>query len=351
MYYVNPNIENLYRTSYQESRKDFIRLDMNENPEGLPSYFFEKVMAGITPEYAAMYPEMTSLIEKISNNLNFKVENICLTNGSDDAIRLLFEVFGEPGKKVVSVTPTFEMYSVYMKMYGLVHSPVNYEKSFDVNVSKVLDSIDMDTSIVVLLNPNSPIGAPWSESEIRLIIEKASQNNALVVIDEAYYYFSTTTFLLLLNEYSNVVIFRTFSKMLSIAGSRIGYVVSNAHLINMFKKASSTYPVNCYAIRLAEEILDSPQIVEELIENERKGRIFLVNQLQEFNYEYHFNEGNYVLIKSNKPVEVIFSELKQKKILIKTYKTDLLADWIRVTTGSLEIMRLFWDSFHEIDQS
>ena len=57
MYYINPNIKNLYRTSYKESRESFLRLDMNENPEGLPSDFFKKVLNEITPEYLAMYPE------------------------------------------------------------------------------------------------------------------------------------------------------------------------------------------------------------------------------------------------------------------------------------------------------
>src|SRR5690349_3637812 len=98
MYYVNPNIKNIYRTSYSESRKNVIRLDMNENPEGLPTSFFEKVMESITPEYVAMYPEMTSLVKQLAHYLHCEPTHICLTNGSDDAIRLLFEVFGEPGK-------------------------------------------------------------------------------------------------------------------------------------------------------------------------------------------------------------------------------------------------------------
>jgi histidinol-phosphate aminotransferase len=351
MYYVNPNIKNLYRTSYSESRKNYIRLDMNENPEGLPAPFFEQVMESITPDYVAMYPEMTPVIEKLANYLHCQPTNLCLTNGSDDAIRLLFEVFGESGKKVVSVSPSFEMYAVYMNMYGMVHAPITYDENFNVSVENTLNNIDGDTGIVVLLNPNSPIGTSWLEHEVRAIIEKARENNALVVIDEAYYYFSPTTFMHYMNEYDNVMIFRTFSKMLSIAGCRIGYIMANQERIAEIKKACSTYPVNCFAIKFAEKILDNPQIINDLTEKERQGREYLLDQLEKHNYEYHFNHGNYVLIKSDKNPKEIFSELKESNILIKTYNAPILSDWIRVTTASIDIMRLFWNKFIEVENS
>ena len=323
---------------------------MNENPEGLPLDFFDKVMEGITPDYVAMYPEMTSLIEMLSSYLRCEPSNICLTNGSDDAIRLMFEVFGEPGKKVVSVTPSFEMYSVYMKMYGMIHSPIPFDDSFNVQSIDVLNSIDSDTSIVILLNPNSPIGATWTESEMITIIKKAQENHAIVVIDEAYYYFSSNTFINYMREYDNVIVFRTFSKMLSIAGARIGYVVSNEKRIAEFKKACSTYPVNSFAIRFAEKILEHPQIIDDLTVKERQGREYLLGQLEKYKYEYHFNQGNYVLIKSNKEPSFLFEELKKKRVLIKTYQAPLLDKWIRITTGSKEIMQIFWKHFIEVDR-
>lgn len=350
MYYVNPNIENLYRTSYDESRKNFIRLDMNENPEGLPKSFFNEVISSITPEDIAMYPETNSLVEKLAVYLNSSNSNIFLTNGSDDAIRLLFEVFGETGKKVVSATPSFEMYSVYIKMYGMVHAPITFNRNFDINLNDILTTIDGDTGIVVILNPNSPIGRTWTESEVREIIKKANENGALVVLDEAYFYFSSNTYLNLFREFDNLMIFRTFSKMLSIAGCRIGYVVSNERIISLLKKASSTYQINYFAIKFAEKLIERPDVIEHLINTELMGRKYLLSQLQKAKYEYHYNNGNYILIKSKRDPKEIFNKLKNKNILVKTYNTPILSDWVRVTTGSMEIMRTFWEQFEKIDQ-
>lgn len=349
MYYINQNIKKLYRSSYSESRNDFLRLDMNENPTGLPKAFFKEVMESITPEYVAMYPECHKLVHELSELLNCNSNNICLTNGSDDAIRLCFQVFGQEGKKLVSVSPSFEMYSVYNNMYGMKHCTAIYDENFNVDINDILNLIDDETRIVTILNPNSPIGKSWTKLEVIKIIEKARENRAIVVIDEAYHYFYPISFLEFINEYDNVMVFRTFSKLFSIAGCRIGYIVSNDKIIEMLKRASSTYPVNCFAIKFAETILQNPYIEKDLINKEKEGREYLLSQIKKENYEYHYNEANYILIKTNKKPMEIFNQLKEKGILIKIYSTPILKDWIRVTTADIENMMLFWDQFKSID--
>lgn len=349
MYYINPEIKNLYRTRYKESRKKFLRLDMNENPEGIPKEFLEEVLNEITPEYLAMYPETDTLIDLLAKLLKVSDSDICLTNGSDDAMRLSFEVFGEPGKNVISVSPSFEMYSVYAKMYGMNHSKVLYNEKFEVRVEDMLNLIDQDTSIVVMLNPNSPVGNNWNEEQIRMIIEKAKINGAIVIIDEAYYQFYPTSFINLLKEYDNVMIFRTFSKLFSIAGCRIGYIVSNENIINMIKNASPTYSINSVAIKFAEKILENPYITKNLIYTEKQGREYLISKLESKGYEFYNNGANYILIKSKKTPTEVFENLKNKNILIKTYSNPILEKWIRVTTGSISTMERFWREFEKID--
>ncbi|WP_270504998.1 pyridoxal phosphate-dependent aminotransferase [Paraclostridium sordellii] len=349
MYYINPKIKSLYRTRYKESRKEFLRLDMNENPEGIPKQFLEKVLSEITPEYLAMYPEMDILIGLLANTLKVSDNNICLTNGSDDAMRLAFEVFGEPGKNVISVSPSFEMYSVYANMYGMNHCKVLYNEKFEVRVEEILALINKDTSMVVMLNPNSPIGENWNEEQVRMVIEKAKINGAVVIIDEAYYHFYPKSFIKLLDEYENIMIFRTFSKLFSIAGCRIGYIVSNENIINMVKNASPTYSINSVAIKFAEKILENPDITKNLIRTEKQGREYLISKLELKEYEFYNNGANYILIKSKKTPNEVFEKLKEKNILIKTYSNPILEKWIRVTTGSINIMEKFWKEFEQID--
>ncbi|HWT73639.1 MAG TPA: histidinol-phosphate transaminase [Mobilitalea sp.] len=351
MYYIDENIKNTYRVKCKGARINYLRLDTNENPEGLPREFFDEVMNKVTPELLSMYPEKDNLIHLLSEQNQIEEECISLTNGSDEAIRLVFETFCKPGKKIVSVTPTFEMYHVYSNMFGMIHEEVPYDDNLEISAEKIIDLIDANTNLVVLLNPNSPIGTAYSESEIRAIIEKADRMDAIVIIDEAYHYFYEKTFMHLIKEFNNILIARTFSKLCSLAGLRIGYVVGSKDLIHYIENTQSTYNVNSIGLLFAEEILKRPDIMKDLQDKERRGRDYLIGELNKSEYQYNYQNGNYILIKCNLPSTEVAASLKNKNILIKTYARGLLKDWIRVTTGSKEVMEQFWNEFKLVDKS
>ena len=170
MYYINENIKDLYRVKFHDNREGVLRLDMNENPGGLPEKVFRRVMEKITPEYLATYPQKDRLMEAIAKHDALLCENISVTAGSDEAMRLIFQCFAKAGGKVVTVAPTFEMYDVYAKMFGMQHVMVEYHDDFTVDVNDICKEIDTQTNIVVLLNPNSPIGTVYQDNEIEEII-------------------------------------------------------------------------------------------------------------------------------------------------------------------------------------
>lgn len=349
MYYVNENIKDLYRVKFHDERGKILRLDMNENPGGLPKEVFERVVAKLTPEYLATYPEKDRLMEAIAHHNGIFYENVSVTAGSDEAMRLIFQCFGERGKNLVTVTPTFEMYDVYAKMFGLNHVMVEYQEDFTINVEDVLSAIDEQTGIVILLNPNSPIGAVYQKEEVCAIIKKAQSLGALVVIDEAYHYFYAPTFLPLIEQYDNLVVLRTFSKLFSMAGLRIGYVAGNKTLIEYIEKAESTFNVNNVAILFALEVIQDEQLISELIRIEEEGRKWLTAQLKQAGYTYCSQEGNYVLVYPNRPSKEIVSALKEQDIWIRDYGRGRLKGWIRISTGAVEYMQKFWEAFVKID--
>ena len=232
MYYINPNNESTQRVFPMQGRAAFHRYDANENPEGLPKEFVDSVLKELTPEFLAMYPEPERFIGKYADYLGIAKENVYCTNGSDHGIRVLLETFGEPGKEVITVSPTFEIYWVCCSLLGLKHKPVHYNADYTISVKSILEAITKDTRVVVLLNPNSPIGNLYSEEEVQQVIEKATRVGAIVVLDEAYHYFYDKTFLHFAMENDNVVLLRTFSKLMSIAGLRVGMIVGHKELIH-----------------------------------------------------------------------------------------------------------------------
>lgn len=349
MYYVNENIRDLYRVKFHDERAGVLRLDMNENPEGLPREFFDAVAAKITPEYIATYPEKDRLTGLLAEHNGTTCGNISITAGSDEAMRLIFQCFGEPGKKLLTVTPTFEMYDVYAKMFGMKHETVEYKEDFSVDVMDILRAVDGETGIIIMLNPNSPIGSTYDEGAVRKVLERAASTGAIVVIDEAYHYFYAPTFMPLIKEYDNLLILRTFSKLFSMAGLRIGYVSGDARLIEFIEKAESTFNVNNIAILFAEEVIRNKELAAEMIETEREGRLWLTARLREAGYRTLALEGNYVLFFPKKDSEMVVRELKEKNVWVRDYGRGILKGWIRVSTGAKRCMERFWEALNQVE--
>lgn len=349
-YYVDENVAKTVRVFPMQGRREYQRFDMNENPEGLPLDFVETVKTEITPEFLSTYPEPDRFLSKYANFLGVKQENVMATNGSDTAIRYILEVFGEKGKEVVTVSPTFEMYSVNCSLLNLKHVPVFYEKNYTINTQKIVAAINENTSIVVLLNPNNPMGNVYTENEVNEIVDRAEKMKAIVVIDEAYHYFYEKTFLNFAINRKNVVILRTFSKLFSLAACRLGVIISNSQIIDYLNKIRLTFDVNSVALLFGEKLIEDPQLLSQLIAIENAGKKFIVDCLNQNNYEFIECKGNFILIKTIRDAHAVAEDLKNaKKILVHAYGNGCLREYIRVSIGSEEKMQFFVKAFLEVD--
>ncbi|MGX8851834.1 pyridoxal phosphate-dependent aminotransferase [Amedibacillus sp. YH-ame10] len=349
--YVDKNIKNTERVFPEQNRYDYYRYDMNENPEGLPKDFVDSVLSEITPNFLSMYPEPDCFLKKYAKFIGGSYENVLATNGSDMAIRYLLETFGERGKEVVTVAPSFEMYWVNCSILGLKHKPVSYNNDMTIDIENIITAITKDTRIVVLLNPNNPIGNVYTEKELQLVINRANEVNAVIIIDEAYHYFYSQTFINYALEHQNVIVLRTFSKLFSIAACRIGMIISSPNIINHVKKAKLTFDVNSIALLFAERIIDNPDLITKLIDIEKKGRNYTLETLRANNYECRDCNGNFIFIRTKNDANEIARKLKEeRKILVHDYSNDLLKNYIRVSIGSIDAMKIFLEAFFAIDK-
>ncbi|HBI61838.1 MAG TPA: histidinol phosphate aminotransferase [Lachnospiraceae bacterium] len=349
-YYVDPSVKGCIRIFPEQGRYGYYRYDMNENPEGLPKEFVDKVLKEITPEFLATYPEPDVFLEKYAAFIGMGYENVLTTNGSDMAIRYLLEIFCRKGKKVVTVNPSFEMYAVNCSILGLEHVPVRYEDDMTVDINKLLDAINPDTDMVVLLNPNNPIGTAYTDEEVNLVIKRAEENGAVVILDEAYHYFYGRTFVDKVLQHDNVVVLRTFSKLFSLAACRLGVIISNRDIIDYIRKSRLTFEVNAVALKFAEHLVEQPELIEYLIASEKRGKKYVLDELSRRDYETMDGLGNYIFIKTHGEPSKIADILKHKeKILVKTFGSSLLKDYIRVSTGSEKAMKFFTDKFLKVD--
>lgn len=347
--HVNPYIAKTVRVFPPQGRYGQLRYDMNENPEGLPKAFVDSVLKEITPEFLSIYPEPDRFLKKYAEFVGVGFENLVCTNGSDTAIRYLLQTFGEVGKEVVTVSPSFEMYWVNCNLLGYRHVPVAYEPDLSLDIRKVVAAITEDTRVVVLLNPNNPIGNVYTEEEFWAVQRRAEEVGALLIIDEAYHYFYSKSFLKQALETPNTVVLRTFSKLLSLAACRLGVVIGNPELVGYVRNLRLTFDVNSMALLFAERLMEHPEIVEELIRSQQEGKDWCLGELRARGYECRDCRGNFIFVKSKRDAHDVTARLAAKKTLVHAYGNPLLKAYIRVSTGSKAAMERFLEKFLEAD--
>lgn len=349
--HVNPFVAKMTRIFPPQERYGKLRYDMNENPEGLPKAFVDSVLKEITPEFLAIYPEPDRFLHKYAKFVGVEFENLVCTNGSDQAIRYLLETFGEVGKEVVTVAPSFEMYWVNCMLLGYKHVPVAYEPDLTIKVENILAAINENTRIVVLLNPNNPVGNVYTDEEFAAVQKRAEEVGALVIVDEAYHYFYSKTFLKQALSSPNVVVMRTFSKLMSLAACRLGVVIGNKELAHYVRNLRLTFDANSIALLFAERLIERPEIVQQLIDIQQKGKDWLLGELHRMGYWCRDCVGNFIFIKPNKDAHEVAALLeKQYQVLVHPYGNPLLKEFIRVSTGSQKAMETFLNAFVEIDK-
>lgn len=350
MIYINPLIKTLERVPQPENRGKYIRLDQNENPDGIPLWLFKEVYSKITPEFLSIYPEETKLTQKYADFFSLKLENVTLTCGSVVGMGYLIKIFGEPGKNLLCVSPTFGMYGVYAESVGMKPISLSYENDHTFRIEKILDAINENTGIVALVNPNMPMGNVYTENEIISVIEKAAKYNVLVIIDEAYYYFYDKSSLEFVKKYDNVALLRTFSKMLSIPALRLGVIIGSKEIIHAVNNYKPHYTVNSLALLFGEAIIDNhDKLIKELTEKFNEGKEWFLSALKESGYDIIPSEGCFICISpKHKNTEYIYKKLKEKGILILLGK-GALQGFLRVTIWDKKYMQVFMDALHEID--
>lgn len=348
--HINPFIEKTVRVFPPQGRYGKLRYDMNENPEGLPEEFVDLVLKEITPEFLAIYPEPDRFLRKYADFVGVEFDNLMCTNGSDMAIRYLLETFGEVGKEVVTVAPSFEMYWVNCNILGYKHVPVAYEPDLTLKIENVVAAINENTRIVVLLNPNNPVGNVYSVEEFELVRKRAEEVGALVVVDEAYHYFYSKTFLKDALASSNVVVLRTFSKLMSLAAVRLGVIIGNPELIRCVRNARLTFDANSVALLFAERLMDRPDVIDGLIKTQQEGKDWLLFELDKMGYWCKDCMGNFIFIKPKHDAHEVSGRLEKMNVLVHPYGNSLLKDFIRVSTGSKVAMEKFFKAFREADK-
>ena len=289
------------------------------------------------------YPdsEAKALKKIISKNLRLNPENILFGNGSDELIYYLTTVFGGP---VLYPVPTFSMYGIISQALGEKRIEVPLDDEFDLDTDRILPLIKKEKpGIIFLSSPNNPTGNCFSADRILKIVESTS----LVVIDEAYQPFSSEKgFLPMLNDYKNLVILRTLSKI-GFAGLRVGFMIAGREIINEVNKVRLPFNINSLSQAAAAALLQNTHTIKlhmGLITSERER---LLNELWKLRgIKPYPSEANFILFKV-KNSDKIYCRLLKKGVLVRNMR-GTVNECLRVTVGTKKENNIFIKALKEV---
>ena len=352
MYYLDNNVKDLVRIFDQNERKDYLRLDLNENPGGLPQEFITATLKEVTPQLVAQYPETLHFTEVLAEHLGTDISHMCITNGSAEAIRYVIQAFTSVNGRIVGVVPSYFMFQVYSEMYGRSFVKVPYNEDLSISIENILAELTDGTQMLILLNPNNPMGNVYTDEEFETLFKVCQEKEITLLVDEAYHYFYPNTFIKYALNNRRVLVTRTFSKLFSMAGCRLGYVCGHPEDIKYVQKFCTPHNTNAFAMLFAEKILTTPGMLDSLVEKFNGGRGYLIEELDKNGYRHKGEAGNFIFIEPKTDAARIVERMKaEKKILIKTYpNVGEFGNCLRVSIGEKQYMEKFVSALLELDK-
>lgn len=351
MYYTNPNLIDLVRVFDQNERKGYLRLDLNENPGGLSEAFIRETLRDITPEFVAQYPETGLFSKKLADYLGTDANHICIVNGSAEGIRYIIQAFTSVDGKIVGVVPSYFMFQVYSEMYGRNFIGIPYNDDLSMDIDNIINALTDDVQMLILLNPNNPVGNTYTDEEFNRLLNVCKNKGITILIDEAYHYFWPKSFIEYALKEKRVLITRTFSKLFSLAGCRLGYVVGCQEDIKLVQKLCTPHNTNAFALLFAEKIISTPGMVDDLVAKFNEGKEYLIDALNANNYMHNSGAGNFIFIAPKTDAEAVVCRMKvEQGILIKSYPNiGKYGTCLRVTIGEKKYMERFMNALLELD--
>ncbi len=281
---------------YDVLEDEIIKLGSNENPWG-PSLKAKEAIVNAIDEFSR-YPESNHeyLKEKIAEYAGVRQDQVIVTgDGADELFDILAKTLIDPGDEFIVHPPTYTYYEYTFKAYNAkpVHAKWNVEEN-KLDVQSVLDNITDKTKAIFLCTPNNPTGGLIDQEDIIKIIEST---NALVVIDEAYWEFSEVNNVNLLDKYDNVFIIRTFSKVLGLAGLRVGYGLSNPELLEKISRIKPVFSVTVPSQKAVIATLEDTEYIQESTQKGIEEREYLYNSVDAIDKLHIYpSKSNFLLI-------------------------------------------------------
>jgi histidinol-phosphate/aromatic aminotransferase/cobyric acid decarboxylase-like protein len=344
-----------------------VKINQNENPWDLPEAVKRQVVERALARPWSRYPDLNpkDLLEALARHSGWRADGILVGNGSNEAIEALLRVTVGPGTKVVIPEPTFALYAHLATILGgdLVRVPLSFrgakvESGPEESTVATADpsgparrrplrvTYDVEAllaarrasgaPVTVVCSPNNPTGTSLEVADVEQLCR---DGDGLVVIDEAYHEFAARTVVPLLPHCPNLIVLRTFSKAMALAGLRVGYLLASPEIVREVDKARLPYNLDFFSQAAALAALEAREALAANVHRLVAERERLLARLADVpGVRTCSSDANFFLIEClSADPKAVFASMLRRGVLVRDVTSyPRLERCLRVTVGTPE---------------
>lgn len=342
--YRSPMVREHFLPADFKLPKIVARLNANENPYGPPMSAQKAVADSVKFGNRYAWKEMFDLIDKIAKKEGVPADHIMMGPGSSDLLEKVAIVTFMKGGNIVSADPCYMSLVNVAESVGAKWKAVPCTADWSHDLKAMEAAIDKDTKLVYVCNPNNPTGAITSGKDLLDFCSRVSEK-VPVFVDEAYIELAvgadTQSMVSLLTQKKNVIVARTFSKIMGMAGIRVGYMVALPSYIKEIEKITrGGMGISYTSIFAASASMDDKEFQGNTRKLNHEAKAYLYSNLDKMGYKYIPSFTNFVIFPIAIPGKEMMMKLMEKGVAIRTFDIQD-KPWCRVSIGTMDEMKLF----------
>ena len=314
-----------------------IALNVNENTHEISEDILVDIIQRIAVSLRDInrYPdrEFTTLRESLATYVGhgMTAQNIWAANGSNEILQQLFMAFGGPGRKALSFSPTYSMYSLIAQSTDTQYVEIPRLERYEIDADLVTRAIaEHKPDIVIICSPNNPTGTPV---DLAVVEAAYAATEGIVVVDEAYSEFSLNenSALSLLEGRPRLVVSKTMSKAFAFAGARLGYLAADEAICDVMRLVRLPYHLSALTQAAAEGALSHSNQMLATVADIRDQRDRLYVAMQDLGLDPYRSDANFVLVGGIPNPTKTWQDLLDRGILVRDIG---IPNTLRITAGT-----------------
>lgn len=324
---------------------NIIKLSSNENPHGPGPAAKTAMTAAVAGSNRYPWEVTTQLREKIAAQYSLTKEHIAIGAGSSELLGVTSLMAALQKGNAVAPDPTFRLWMAAARKVGLPIKLVPLTEKKETDLQRLKDAMDGNTKMVYICNPANPTGTVIPVAQLESFIKDVAPK-AIILLDEAYTEFSEEPSMAKwVNDYPNLVIAKTFSKIYGMAGARVGFVIAHPQTIKQLNDLQPWANAGASAVSLAGALaaLDDKNFMAYCKGENQKARAIFYQALEKASMPYIKSNTSFVYFDS-RPFGKDVPKLLESQQIIGARTFEEGTKWLRLSVGTVDEMKKVADA-------